>query len=76
MAELVEGMVNVRRHGDTLYMPVANSTLRLIKILVNARTRAPTCPKDLGGVGNYSSSECIVGPTSVLRKESKVLKRP
>jgi len=39
MAELLEGRVNDRRHGDsrdTLYMPIVTSIPNLIKITVNA----------------------------------------
>ena len=36
MAELVEGRVNDRRHGDTMYMPVATYIPNLIKITIDA----------------------------------------
>jgi hypothetical protein len=36
MAEFVEGRVNDRRHGDKLYMPVATSVPRLVKITIDA----------------------------------------
>jgi len=36
MAEFVEGRMNDRRHGDTLYMPVATSISDPIKITVDA----------------------------------------
>ena len=45
MSELVEGRVNDRRHGDTLYMPIANSIPNLIMITIDAlelqHTRRP-----------------------------------
>ena len=34
MAELVDGRMDDRRHGETLFMPVATSISNLIKIIV------------------------------------------
>ena len=36
MVELVDGRVDDRRHGETLFMPVATSIPNLIKITVDA----------------------------------------
>jgi len=50
MAEIVEGRVNDRRHGDTLYMPVATSIPILIKLTVDALDRVHA-PKTLEALG-------------------------
>jgi len=65
MAQLGEGRVSDRRHGDTLYMPIATTIPSLIKITVDAlelrhapktvyRSRGVTCRVFRGSLFNFA----------------------